>query len=79
MRRIGRDAWRGFCRGMAITLEIDERKFVGSNPDLLAAVLNRFFGLYTSINSYTELTVVGTQPNGIRKSWPPMAGDRPLL
>jgi len=79
VRRIGRDAWRGFCRGMAITLEIDERKFVGSNPDLLAAVLNRFFGLYTSINSYTELTVVGTQPNGIRKSWPPMAGDRPLL
>ncbi|MBM3571893.1 MAG: type VI secretion system baseplate subunit TssF, partial [Alphaproteobacteria bacterium] len=78
-RRLGRDAWRGFCRGLAIKLEIDEEKFVGANPVLLAAVLNRFFALYASINAFTELTVVGIQPNGLRKSWPPMTGARPLL
>jgi type VI secretion system protein ImpG len=79
VRQMPHDVWRGFCRGTAITLEIDERNFVGSNPFLLAAVLNRFFGLYTSINSFTQLNVVGSQPTGLRKSWPPLSGDGPLL
>lgn len=73
------DVRRGFVCGTEVTLEIDERNFVGGNPFLLAAVLDRFFGLYASINSFTQLNVVATQPTGLRKSWPPLSGNGPLL
>lgn len=73
------DVRRGFCHGTEVTLEIDERNFVGGNPLLLATVLDRFFSLYASINSFTQLNVVASQPTGLRKSWPPLSGNGPLL
>ena len=53
VRLIGTDAWRGFCQGVEITLTFDERQYVGSSAFLLASVLNRFFALYSSVNSFT--------------------------
>lgn len=79
VRRIGGEAWRGFCRGTEIRLELDEERFVGSHPFLLASVLNRFFGLYAAVNSFTQLVLTSRQRNGIWKTWPPLAGDRPVL
>jgi type VI secretion system protein ImpG len=79
VRRIGGEAWRGFCRGTEIRLELDEERFVGSHPFLLASVLNRFFGLYAGVNSFTQLALTSRQRNGIWKTWPPLAGDRPVL
>ncbi len=79
VRRIGNEAWRGFCRGTEVRLELDEERFVGSHPFLLASVLNRFFGLYAAVNSFTQLVLTSRQRNGIWKTWPPLAGDRPVL
>ncbi len=79
VRRIGGEAWRGFCRGTEIRLELDEERFVGSHPFLLASVLNRFFGLYAAVNSFTQLVLTSRQRNGIWKTWPPLAGDQPVL
>lgn len=79
VRRIGGEAWRGFCRGTEIRLELDEERFVGSHPFLLASVLNRFFGLYAGVNSFTQLVLTSRQRNGIWKTWPPLAGDQPVL
>lgn len=79
VRRIGTDAWRGFCSGTGITLEVDERNFVGGNPYMLASILNRFFALYAAINSFTELTLVSTQREGVWKKWPPIVGDKALM
>lgn len=79
VRRVGGQAWRGFCRGSEITLELDEDRFVGSHPFLLASVLNRFFGLYAAVNSFTQLVLTSRQRNGTWKTWPPLAGDRPVL
>ncbi|SMH63013.1 type VI secretion system baseplate subunit TssF [Azospirillum agricola] len=79
VRRVGNEAWRGFCRGTEVTLELDEERFVGSHPFLLASVLNRFLGLYAAVNSFTQLVLTSRQRNGHWKTWPPLAGDRPVL
>jgi len=75
--RLGSDAWRGFCRGTEVQLEFDETAFVGGSPLLLAAVLARFFALYTTVNSFVRLTA---RRNGEDwKRWEPMCGHQHLL
>jgi type VI secretion system protein ImpG len=72
----GKDAWRGFCRGTGITLTFDEDLYQGSSAFLLGSVLNSFFGLYTAVNSFTQLTIrKRSQPEVIWKQWEPRAGD----
>ena len=75
--RIGREAWRGFCRGFEITLEFDEGAYVGGSALMLAAVLNRFFALYTSVNSFTRVVVKRGEEEW--KRWEPMTGRQPVL
>jgi type VI secretion system protein ImpG len=79
MRRLGSDAWRGFCRGTEVTIEFDEDLYVGSGAFLLAAVLDKFLALYASINSFTQLRAVSRQREGVWKEWPPSAGEKILL
>jgi type VI secretion system protein ImpG len=69
----------GFCRGVEVTIEFDERQYVGTGAFLFASVLERFLGLYASINSFTQLVATIQQREGILKKWPPRAGDRQLL
>ena len=79
VRRMGSEAWRGFCRGSEVTLVFDEDAYVGSSAFLLASVLNRFFALYASMNSFTQLVIQSHQRHGVWKRWPPMAGEQILL
>jgi type VI secretion system protein ImpG len=79
VRHVGADAWRGFCRGFEITLTFDEQQYVGGSAFLLATVLNHFFGLYASVNSFTELVIASRQREGIWKRWPPIAGRQIVL
>lgn len=46
------------AHGIEICITVDEDRFVGSGLPLFARVLDRFFGLYVQINSFTELVVV---------------------
>ena len=71
--------WNGFCRGLEVTLEFDEEKFIGSGVFLFAAVLEKFFGLYTSLNSFTQLIAKTRQREDVLKRWPPRAGEQILL
>jgi type VI secretion system protein ImpG len=75
--RTGGPAAGGFCRGTEVTLEFDEEKYVGSGLYLFASMLERFLGLYVSVNSFTQL--VAKTRKGILKKWPPRAGEQPLL
>ncbi|HEX8688217.1 MAG TPA: type VI secretion system baseplate subunit TssF [Pyrinomonadaceae bacterium] len=75
----GRDAWRGFCRGTEVTVEFDEEMYVGSGAFLFGAVLERFFALYSSINSFTQLRIKGWGDEGVWKLWPPTVGDKTAL
>jgi len=75
--RLGRDTWRGHCRGTDIVLEFDADAFVGTSPLVLAGVLSRFFALYTSANSFVRLAVWrGGEP---WMQWPAMSGRQCLI
>lgn len=79
LHRVGLDAWRGFVRGLDITLDLDERHFVGASPLVFGGVLSRFFGLYANVNAFTRLSLRSTQRDGTWKTWPPLAGRQPVL
>jgi type VI secretion system protein ImpG len=53
--------------------------YVGNSAFLLASVLNHFFPLYTSANSFTQLVISSTQQEGVWKRWPPRSGRKALL
>jgi type VI secretion system protein ImpG len=71
--------WNGFCRGLEVTVEFDEDKFIGSGVFLFASVLEKFFGLYTSLNSFTQLVAKTQQREEPLKRWHPRAGEQILL
>jgi type VI secretion system protein ImpG len=68
-----------FCRGLDIEIEFDEELFAGSGVFLLAAVLERFFRLYSAVNSYSRLTATTRQRRNILKRWPPQIGAQKVL
>lgn len=67
------------CRGTEITIELDERKFAGSGLFLFATILERFLGLYCSLNSFIRMTAVKSGREGVFRRWPPRSGDQPLV
>ncbi len=69
----------GFCRGLDITLEFDPRAWQVGGLYLLASVLERFFALHGSINSFTRTKVVLRGRPGVAAAWPARSGTRPLL
>ncbi len=77
--RTGANTASGFCRGAEVTLEFDEQKYIGTGVYLFASVLERFLGLYVSINSFSQLVARIQQSEGILKKWAPRAGEQPLL
>jgi type VI secretion system protein ImpG len=77
--RTGAPTSSGFCRGTEVTIEFDEQKYVGSGLFLFACVLERFLGLYVSINSFSLLAARTKQGEGYLKKWPPRTGEHPLL
>lgn len=77
--RIGRAPRQAFVRGTEIELEFDEHQYVGGGVYLLARVLDVFFGLYCSANSFTRLSVRTRQREGVLADFPPRAGAWPLV
>jgi len=65
-------------RGLEITLTMDDGAFAGAGGILLAAVLDRFFAKYVSINAFTE-TVLKSPERGEVMRWPTQLGRRPIL
>jgi len=74
-KRIG----QSFCRGVQVTVEFDEDKFVGIGVYLLASILERFLGQYVSINSFSQMVAETSQRKEALKKWPPRNGNRILL
>ncbi len=79
VRRMGRDAWRGFVKGTGVTLIVDDDHSTGPGIFLLGSILSQFFALYTDINSLTELSIKSIHQEGILKTWPAIAGTKTLL
>jgi type VI secretion system protein ImpG len=79
IRQIGQRIGAGFVRGMETALEFDETQFVGSGMFLFACVLERFLGLYVSLNSFNQMVLRTQQREEIVKRFPPRTGDQVLI
>jgi type VI secretion system protein ImpG len=77
--RTGAETSSGFCRGVEVTIEFDEEKYVGNNLFLFASILERFLGTYVTVNSFSQLVARTRHKQETLKKWPPRAGDRVLL
>ena len=56
------------CRGTQIELTLDPIMLAGTSPLMFSSVLERFFGLYGSINSFTRLIITLNGKDGEFKS-----------
>jgi len=68
-----------FARGRRVEIELDEEQFTGGGIFLFGTVLERFLGLYASINSFTVLAAKSRQRKRPVHEWPARAGWKPLL
>lgn len=69
----------GFARGTRVEIEFDEEQFSGSGAYLFASVLEKFLGLYASMNSFSQLVARSRQRKEVLEEWAPRAGRSILI
>jgi type VI secretion system protein ImpG len=79
VKQIGGRIGTGFVRGLETTIEFDEEEFVGSSYFLFSCVLERFLGVYASLNSFNQLVVTTKQREGVIKRFEARAGEQILM
>ena len=67
------------CRGLDVSLTLDEDRFQGQGLYLFASVMERFFALYAPLNSFTRLTLRTKRRQAPIKIWLPRAGEKILV
>ena len=77
--RIVTDHGLTFARGRRVDIELDEEQFTGGGVFLFGTVLERFLGLYASMNSFSVLAATARQRKRPVHEWPARAGWKPLL
>ena len=77
--RPGGPVTAGVCRGLEVTLHFDEDRFTGSGLYLFGAILERFLGMYSSMNSFTRTVITTNQRDGKLCEWPARAGEMVFL
>lgn len=70
---------RGFCRGVEVTVDFDEELYTGSGLFLFSAVLEQFFGLYTTINTPVRMVARTRQRTEPLRKWPFRVGQKWLV
>ena len=73
------DGHATMCRGIEIEIVLDETQLTGSSSYLFASVLEHFFALYCSLNSFTRLLIKLKGKEGYLKKCPPRTGEKILL
>lgn len=66
-------------RGIEIRLTIEEESFVGSGVHAFAHILDRFFGLYVTANSFTQLIILSSKTGEELLRCLPRSGDLSLV
>jgi type VI secretion system protein ImpG len=69
----------GMVPGTDVRLEFDPAAIDRASAFLFGSVLDRFLGLYTSLNSFTRLSVFMKGQSKAIATWPARAAERPLL
>jgi type VI secretion system protein ImpG len=74
------------CRGTRVSVIFNEGNYSTNNLFLFATVLERFFALYCTINSFSRMVALTGKDHEGRaqvskelKRWPPRAGERVLI
>lgn len=67
------------CRGIEIEIVLDDSQLSGTSSYLFATVLEHFFALYCSLNSFTRVLVKLKSKEDYLKKCPPRAGEKTLL
>jgi len=75
VRRVNRGTTTGFARGLEVDLEFDPTQYAGLGVFLFASILERFLGMYTTVNSFTQTVARERFSPGILKRWAPRAGQ----
>jgi type VI secretion system protein ImpG len=66
-------------RGMEVQIEMQENYFINDGDMyLFCSMLNEFLALYSTMNSFTQLTVKGAS-RGEAQTWPMRIGKQALL
>ena len=68
-----------FVRGTRVDIQFDEEQFTGGGVYLFASVIERFLGLYASMNSFSQLVARTQQRKEPVREWPARAGEQILL
>jgi len=76
---VSSDEGVSLARGTRVEMEVNEDLFAGGGVFLFASVLERFFGLYASMNSFSQLVVSTPQRREVVREWPPRAGSVILM
>mgnify|MGYP002778785510 CR=1 FL=1 len=79
IRQIGQRIGAGFVFNDTATTEIYTLLIVGSGMYLFASVLERFFGMYVSLNSFNQMVLKTQQREGVVKRFPPRTGEQVLI
>jgi type VI secretion system protein ImpG len=66
-----------FVRGKRVIVTVDEDRFAGSGVFLFGALLERFLGSFTAVNSFTQLKLQ-TKKFEVAE-WPPRTGSKVLV
>jgi type VI secretion system protein ImpG len=77
--RVGGEVAGGLCKGVEVAVHFDPERFAGSGLFLFASVLERFLGLYCTINSFTRMVATVKGREGELRRWPPRAGEKVLV
>ena len=77
--RIVTDHGLTFARGRKVEIEFDEEQFTGGGIFLFGTIVERFLGLYASMNSFSILSARSRQRKRVVHQWPARAGWKPLL
>ena len=62
-----------FARGHRVKIDFDEEQYAGGGVYMFASVLERFLGLYASLNSFCILAARSEQRKEMLREWPPRA------
>jgi len=68
-----------FARGLRIEIQLDEQQFTVGGAFLFGAVLDRFFGMAASLNSFTQLSITTPQRKEALHEWQPRSGRKILI
>ncbi|MFT7287922.1 MAG: type VI secretion system protein ImpG [Halieaceae bacterium] len=67
------------CRGIELEVTLDSSIFESGSALLMGQVLQQFFAMYVSLNSFVRLSIRIKGRDGIYHRWLPQVGSRALL